>query len=117
MGDLVYNYLTHEMQGNIVPHFSDWLGYPLPLSNTWSAGSSPPDFVSEQSTPDFMMPSPSYVTRPLISLDPLNIFLQRFPELLPLNPLIATLPNIYPGAPAVSIASTRTELPSSQPIL
>jgi len=62
MGDLAYNYLTQE---DPAPYFSDWLGYPLlPDDTSWSIDNPPLGYVSEQATPDFIMSSPSYVTKP-----------------------------------------------------
>ncbi|KAF9647926.1 hypothetical protein BDM02DRAFT_2473026 [Thelephora ganbajun] len=60
MGDLAYDYLTHETQVDLVPHFSDWLGQQLPPDNAWSIDNPPPGYVSERSTPDAMNPSPSF---------------------------------------------------------
>jgi len=64
MGDPAYNYLNNVMQGDPAPNYSDWLGYSVVHDNTWTMGNPPLDYTTEQSAPDFTMPSPSYVAKP-----------------------------------------------------
>ena len=70
MGDFAYNYLSNGTQGGPAIHFPDWLGLPLDHDNTWAMGDPPVDSADGQSTPDFSIPSPSYVVEPSAYLDP-----------------------------------------------
>lgn len=73
MGDLAYNFLTQEYP---VSHFPDWLGYPsLPDNTSWNIDNPPLDYVSEETTPEFTMPSPSYVTEAPRLLDSFEFIL------------------------------------------
>lgn len=69
MGDLAYQYLTYGTQGDPVPQFSDWLGHPSTIDNIWSMGNPPLAYVVEQSIPDLVIPSTSYVAKPPKPLD------------------------------------------------
>lgn len=68
MGDLAYQYLTYETQGDPAPQFSDWFGHPSTIDNTWSMDNPPLAHVVEQSIPDLVMPSTPYVAKPPKSL-------------------------------------------------
>jgi len=114
MGDLVYNYLARMAQGYFVPHSYNPLDHPLAIGDTSGLGMG---YVSEQPTSDFSMPSPSYVTKPPSPLCSSKLPSQELPGLPLFHPLTATFRDINPGASAVSITSTRIEVPPSQAIL
>lgn len=73
MGNLAYDNLNNGMQGDPTTCFPDWLGYPLNHDDTWNTNGPSVDYVAEQPTQDFMMPSPSYVAKPSALLDPFEI--------------------------------------------
>ena len=64
MGDLAYNYLAHQLQGDFIPHFPDWLGHPSPIDGTPDTSNTLLGYAQKQPAPDFMLPPPFYVAKP-----------------------------------------------------